>query len=554
MTELRRSQRPWLLIHLVLLAAAAAVLTWANRGQWFFGDEWEFLVNRGFAGARLSLWYPHNEHWSTLPILVYTLLRNTVGLGSYWPYIAVLIAVHLVLTHLLWRVMLRSGVLPAVATVAAAVFSVLGAGAENLLWAFQIGFVGSVALGWAGALVAAAPDRRPARRDIWAVLLLVGSLMCSGIGIPMVVIAVVAAWTSSRALWRPLVVGGVPTVVFLIWYLTVGRVPLKPGTGMSGLREVLALIRDGLGTMAERALGTPRLVTLALLVVLAAWCLWAAVGVVRGAERLSVRGLALAGVPGILAFCLMITFGRGALGPGRYVYVVVAMAMPAAAVAVSALCRRRWAQAVVVVAFVAVGVHNVAILRSSVQHEASREGRIREVVEAAGVLVTNGTAVIGHQPDPVYNPDLTVAAMRTFIERNGLPTRTTERGDLGARLYLQVVAIPPGSGPPSSPALVTGSDGVVETDALPSCLVPDGAANSGKVVLDIDGHVRSIWLLGDAASYELFLGDGPSAPPARYVGVPDGQVTEVLFNLPPGTPDLTVRARSSTSLVCLAAP
>ena len=42
---------------------------------------------------------------------------------------------------LLWRLLLHIGVRPAIATALATVFVLLGAGYENLMWAFQIGFV-----------------------------------------------------------------------------------------------------------------------------------------------------------------------------------------------------------------------------------------------------------------------------------------------------------------------------------------------------------------------------------------------------------------------------
>ncbi len=73
------------------VADGRRLLSWVNRNQWFFGDEWEFIVSRGLVDYRLALWYPHNEHLSTLPIPLQRALRNTFGLGTYWPYIAVLV-------------------------------------------------------------------------------------------------------------------------------------------------------------------------------------------------------------------------------------------------------------------------------------------------------------------------------------------------------------------------------------------------------------------------------------------------------------------------------
>ena len=146
------SERTWALAaHLASLAAGGLYLVRVNRTQWFFGDEWEFL-----GGARRALpWYdqylaPHNEHWSTSPYAIYRLLESLFGIRSYWPYILTAIFIHLVVVHLVWRVTVQGRVSPWIATVSALPLIVLGAGAQNLLWAFQIGFLGSVALGLRG--------------------------------------------------------------------------------------------------------------------------------------------------------------------------------------------------------------------------------------------------------------------------------------------------------------------------------------------------------------------------------------------------------------------
>ena len=81
---------------------------------------------------------PHNEHWSTIPLLEYHILRHFFGIGSYWPYIGILIFSHLITAHIVWRVAVSVGVSGAIATGLVAAFAVAGAGSENLLWAFQI--------------------------------------------------------------------------------------------------------------------------------------------------------------------------------------------------------------------------------------------------------------------------------------------------------------------------------------------------------------------------------------------------------------------------------
>ncbi len=136
--------------HVASLAGAIAFWAWLDRGLWFFGDEWDFLVSRGLGyppGSVHGIWFPHNEHWSTLPILAWRALYSLWHLSSYWPYLGLLLAVQALTVHLAWRACRRAGASPWVSTAAALMLGFLGAGAEDFGWAFQVGFVGSVAFG-----------------------------------------------------------------------------------------------------------------------------------------------------------------------------------------------------------------------------------------------------------------------------------------------------------------------------------------------------------------------------------------------------------------------
>lgn len=136
-------------VHVASLAGGLVFLLYVNRAQWFYGDDWDFLDRRGVFGAHLGLFFPHNEHWSTLPILLYRGVFGLIGIRHYLPYAALGITFHLLAAHMLWRIMRRTGSNALVATGVAAVFVVLGAGYENLLWAFQVTFIASLAFGLA---------------------------------------------------------------------------------------------------------------------------------------------------------------------------------------------------------------------------------------------------------------------------------------------------------------------------------------------------------------------------------------------------------------------
>ena len=183
-----------LVVALVAFATSAAIL-WLARGFTFYFDEWSFILSAPDWTAASYL-QAHNAHPTMLPRLIYATMLATVGLRSYLPYMAILLALHTANVVLLFElVRRRAGDLIGVAC--GALLLVLGAGWENLLWAFQMAFVGSVACGLAMLLsLEAAPTWR--RMPLVAVLL-TASLMFSGIGLFFGVAAAVRlASTSDR--------------------------------------------------------------------------------------------------------------------------------------------------------------------------------------------------------------------------------------------------------------------------------------------------------------------------------------------------------------------
>ncbi len=132
-----------------------------------------------------------------------------------------------------------------------------GSGFENLYWGFQIGFVGSTALGL-GALVVM--DRGAGARRAWLVaLLLLASLATSGIGIVMSV-AVGLEWILDRRWRRWLPILAVPAGVYGAWYLTYGRTGITtqrdPFT-LDALLDVPGFVVAGLGNALGSVTGLP---------------------------------------------------------------------------------------------------------------------------------------------------------------------------------------------------------------------------------------------------------------------------------------------------------
>ncbi len=438
-----RAQRAATIAHVASLAAACAFWAWLDRGLWFFGDEWNFLVGRGLSHAPTnpqSIWYPHNEHWSTLPVLLWRGLYGVFHLGTYWPYIIPVLLAQVLVMHLAWRVSLRAGADIWVATAAVAVLGFLGAGAEDLAWGFQIGFVGSVLF---GLLAFDLLDRRPRpgwRQLVLASVSLVASLMCSTIGDAMVVGAAVLAF--ARLPWRrALAVLALPIFSYALWFSAVGRLGLSAHSDRFTAGTLTALPRymwDGLSWALGRASNLQPAGPV-ILVVLIVWALWNAPKMWRRQPVL------LALCAATVAFYLLAGLGRdistGTPEVSRYVYVAIALLTPVIATLLSPRsvpAPVRWG-AVAVLAVVLVG--NVGQAETWVKSRVDLTSRLKTDVFAVGRLVGRGVPdVTGPDAAPIsYFPNLSAAGLALLERSHLLPPATLTPADMAnARALLAV--------------------------------------------------------------------------------------------------------------------
>ena len=126
---------------------------------------------------------PHNEHISVVPVAIYKVLLQVVGVAHHWPYLAVLALMHCALGAGVF-VLARRRVGGWAALGVAILILFMGLAWQNIVWSFQIGFVGSV-LGGVWAFVAL--DRRDARGDALACVALVLATLSSSLGVPLAV-------------------------------------------------------------------------------------------------------------------------------------------------------------------------------------------------------------------------------------------------------------------------------------------------------------------------------------------------------------------------------
>jgi hypothetical protein len=303
------------LIVVTLAVVAAGAILWLSRDYTFYFDEWDFIQSAPDWGWA-SILQPHNEHPVMLTRLVYALLLSTVGLRSYVPYMLVLLALHATSAWLVFElVRRRAGDLVGIAF--AAMLLVLGAGWEDLLWAFQIAFVGSVACGLGMML---ALEGSSTHRRLAAVGLLTASLMFSGIGLFFGVVAATRlVLTPGRR--RELLCFAPVALAFAAWYLAFGHsgtatVPPPTAGNLSVLPAYAAWALAGAVAGVIGVTGVPSLAVLVIGAGAIGFAWW----------RKHPDAFALSTAAGLIAFYVVTGLSRAQLGydqgaSGRYVYV-----------------------------------------------------------------------------------------------------------------------------------------------------------------------------------------------------------------------------------------
>jgi hypothetical protein len=340
------------------LTVAVAVATWLlllGRDLTFHSDEWTLLA---FPPPLTDIpaWFaPHNEHWSTLLYVVYLGANAVFGLSSYLPYLAVLVGLHLVATAGLYRLLGRIvGPLPAL--VGSLLMLLLGSAYQDLLWAFQIGFVGSTAAGlWSMVLLTGAR-----RRHAVAAVLLSASLAFSGIGLAFLTAGSVLGVSEGSGhrgrRWL-----AVPFALYAIWFVAFGRSAVSVNNdvfSLDAVRQAIPSIALGTVGAVSSTFGLSFLVGAIATVIgglMLAWSWAQAVATQRDsastsnattpARRVETIALPIASLAGLLVLYSLIGLTRAQLGEdailqSRYVYsaapLVLVLAASVAAASVGA--------------------------------------------------------------------------------------------------------------------------------------------------------------------------------------------------------------------------
>jgi hypothetical protein len=338
-----------------LVAAFFLVLFKLSKYMWFNLDEWYFLAGRD-ATTIDGLFAPHNEHWTTLPILAFRAMYGVVGLHSYRPYQAMVVLTHLGICLLVWVIMRRVGVRPWIATCSAAVLVLFGPGQQNIVWAFQITFSGSILFGLAH-MITTDHDGPVDRRDWIGLFFGAAALMTSGAA-PVLVVAVGVAALLRRG-WKPALFHTAPlAALFGVWYL-IEQPHSAVAFGYPSISVLADWIMTGeagiFGAIGHFAIVGALLAAMLVVGLLVAWLpLDFASFRVRAAMPLAL----LLAVP---MFFTLTSTGRWIMGieyarSGRYMHLGTALTLPALAVAADAIARRWRILTPAVVALLMLGI------------------------------------------------------------------------------------------------------------------------------------------------------------------------------------------------------
>jgi len=413
------------LIVVLVAAAACAAILWLTRTYTFYFDEWVFITTAPDWTLR-SFFEPHNEHPTMLLKLTYWLLLHTFGLRTYLPYMTAALLAHFVNVVLLFEVVRRrAGDLVGMA--AASLLLVLGAGWENLLWAFQVGWLAGLAFGLAAML--ALPRWPPV-----AATLVTVALCFAGTGLVFAVAAAVElALTPARrrqVLWLV-----PPAVALAAWYIVFGRFGEHPNPPPTAANALLVPLYAawGLGQGLAGLVGAGGWIGWPLLAVAVAVLAWR--GWTRGVDAFAISiGVAL------LTFFLVAGLTRAQLGwqqsgAGRYVYVAAMLWLILLADAARDLAwRGTWRPALVACVFLASFNSGVLLFEYATAKTAQME-RATADLQALATERDDPCLDRTRDADVLIMPGITAAAYYRAVDRFGDPVagkQVADRADFEA--------------------------------------------------------------------------------------------------------------------------
>lgn len=397
---------PWLVLA-ALSVLAFAVIIRAGRGLFFFGDEWAFLLTRtGFSPE--AIFAPHNEHPVAVGVITFKVLKAVFGMSSYLPY-QVMIALLHVATGIAVFLYARRRVGPRLALVPAALMLFLGAGWEDVMWPFQIAFIGAVLFGLVSLLAF------DTRKDWLACVALVLACMSSGLGFPFLGIALIEIlWDERR--WRRLWVVIVPVAFVALSLVGYGNGQHNSlASPSAAVRWALEMGAGGFGAIGAVGINWGRSIALVAVIALV-------LGVRSGRVHVGRRLTAL--VLGLLAYWLLIASGRASLqglppDTSRYLYMSAALLLVIFATALGRTVVTRWGGLALAAVTLVACVSGVGLFKAGPVTPRANAAGLK--MRLAALEAVRGDVQADAQVDAAYNPDIKAEAYFTATEKHGSP-------------------------------------------------------------------------------------------------------------------------------------
>ena len=406
------------------VAVACSVCAWfvVGRHQWFIRDDWAFMLSRqtlrATQGVSAWLFTAQDGHWMTPPLLIYRGLQNLVGFGSYWPYLAVNLVLHLAAVLLVRICCKRWGVSAWTTTLVCSMLLVFGAGWENIVFAVQITYNLSL-VAFLAQVVLSEHDGPVDRRDYIGAGLGAIGVMSSGFG-PFFIVGLVVL-LGMRRRWAAMAVAVVPQALLYGWWYLAWESDLANDKNPGPKSNIPAFVLRGITATFESLTVLNGLAGLAI------------VGSLAVALRRSNPPRVRAGLVAMWVTTMVMLFGVGlhrvglgvaTAGASRYQYMAAMLLVPSFGLAVDAIAR--WSPAAhraaqVVVAFAV--VVNLGWLQTSGREWANRAAAAKDLFSLiAGYELTSQV-----RPDHIvddFNPDVNVGWVG-YLEREHAITRRT---------------------------------------------------------------------------------------------------------------------------------
>ncbi len=508
---------------LLVGAWVALMLLATNTNQWFFADEWEFIARRsrpaGLGDTIRMYLRPHNEHWSTLPLLVYRAIFGVVGLKAYWPYLIVHLATHVALGLLLARRLRSDRARIPVVLFTTAIFLFLGAGSENILWAFQTAWIAAVSVCLIGLEIVdrAARTGTLGKRAV-GLLWLVGiaALMCAGTGVSSVVGICLSVLL--RFGWRKaLLVGSVPGVIMAAWLMSFGRDnSSEPVSWGYSPYRVGGYAWRALVAMIDRTTGFSGLGVLVVVAVIGG-----ALHRFSSLARDHASALCLA-VTGVF-FSIVVALGRVRFDDpeaSRYSYVLFVCFVPLLVVLLEHILvgRPRVWQGVATIFSTFFLLNSVGVLTDNARIEGIRELQLKRTVVAAFAVANSPLAAPQAMPD-ARAPDLTMGRIRNLIAQGILVPGKPEKDLVALVSAISSVDVTPMPRVPlDAEAIVFGSTGRLNVAPAESgCLLltPTGAGPQFSLVLRRPATFKIVFSTPGSVVVTVKR-DGVGSPPKQF--------------------------------------